>query len=450
MKLAWSRLAVAALLLCPVVSSAEKVSNEITVRRHALQTDLAGLLSVAPEPAALAIPESDQQRLGPDGLAELKTAYAQKRGEAAAMKRLTDQAIRADALEALETRFPALKSELMSLLFSATSSHYFDDKDRFLQQKQAELDIRAAAQKRAAAARTSARVSKYREQLGAVPDRATLDKLYDSMGARTVVSQSAVVAETGRPGQATGRAALSGVQIAAFKPTVKMRPILEPPSPGAGAGVPGPDSPAGVRFVSYLSSIGGNSDLVQRIAKSVARWSDKESVDPLLTMAFMGQESLFLGWKRAITALSPKGASGLMQLMPGTARRWGVSNTHDVDQNVMGGVRYINWLRDKFSSQAQFAKLYDLFAWGKAQIDAGRSRAAVVRDVLAQIPQGVKNTIAAYNAGEGAVMKYGGTPPYRETRAYVPGVLSRYFENYLHYAGVMSSSNDKSLGVRSI
>ncbi len=87
-------------------------------------------------------------------------------------------------------------------------------------------------------------------------------------------------------------------------------------------------------------------------------------------------------------AVSIKGAEGIMQLMPETARRFGVKNSFDVKQNVEGGVRYLRFLQDTFRD-----------------------------DELA---------IAAYNAGEKAVTKYNGVPPYHETVEYVKKVGRRY------------------------
>jgi len=79
---------------------------------------------------------------------------------------------------------------------------------------------------------------------------------------------------------------------------------------------------------------------------------------------------------------SNKGAQGLMQLMPGTAVRFGVTNAWDPVSNIYGGVRYLRWLLEKFDNNADFA-------------------------------------VAAYNAGEGNVWKYNGVPPFRETINYV-------------------------------
>jgi soluble lytic murein transglycosylase-like protein len=81
-------------------------------------------------------------------------------------------------------------------------------------------------------------------------------------------------------------------------------------------------------------------------------------------------------------AVSPKGAQGLMQLIPATARRFGVENTFNPQQNIEGGVKYLKFLMELYHND--YVKV-----------------------------------IAAYNAGEGAVTKYGGIPPYAETRNYV-------------------------------
>ena len=84
-------------------------------------------------------------------------------------------------------------------------------------------------------------------------------------------------------------------------------------------------------------------------------------------------------------ALSPKGAQGLMQLIPATARRFGVENSFNAQQNIEGGVKYLKFLMELYHND--YVKV-----------------------------------IAAYNAGEGAVTKYGGIPPYAETRNYVQQV----------------------------
>lgn len=113
--------------------------------------------------------------------------------------------------------------------------------------------------------------------------------------------------------------------------------------------------------------------------------SRRYNIDPLLIYAQMHQESAF-----KLKALSHKGASGLMQLMPATARRLGVTNIYDPKQNIEGGVKYMRMLLNMFNQDVNLA-------------------------------------LAGYNAGEGAVMKYGNNiPPYNETREYVRRISARY------------------------
>lgn len=111
----------------------------------------------------------------------------------------------------------------------------------------------------------------------------------------------------------------------------------------------------------------------------------KYGVDPYLIFCVMEQESHFNAH-----ALSPKGAQGLMQLMPGTSARFGVRRPSDPAQNISGGTRYLKQLIGQFHGRIDLV-------------------------------------LASYNAGEGAVMKYGGkVPPYRETRNYVKRISHRY------------------------
>lgn len=125
----------------------------------------------------------------------------------------------------------------------------------------------------------------------------------------------------------------------------------------------------------------GNAVHDNQIVESSRRYS----IDPLLIYAQMHQESSF-----KIRATSHKGASGLMQLMPATARRFGVTSIYDPKQNIDAGIKYMRWLLDTFNQDVVLA-------------------------------------LAGYNAGEGAVMKYGRrVPPYRETQEYVRRITSRY------------------------
>jgi soluble lytic murein transglycosylase-like protein len=125
----------------------------------------------------------------------------------------------------------------------------------------------------------------------------------------------------------------------------------------------------------------GNRGLDQLIANS----ADKYEIDPTLIYLVMYEESRFNH-----RAVSRVGARGLMQLMPGTAAKLGVRHIHDPIENVDAGARYLRTLLEMFNGDVNLA-------------------------------------LAAYNAGEGAVMKYGRRiPPYRETRNYVWRINTAY------------------------
>ena len=122
-----------------------------------------------------------------------------------------------------------------------------------------------------------------------------------------------------------------------------------------------------------------------KVDNLIRYYGGQYGVDPFLIYCTMAQESSF-----NTGATSPKGAQGLMQLMPGTAARYGVTNPYDVAQNIRGGTRYLKDLLQMFNGRVDLA-------------------------------------LAGYNAGEGAVMKYGNAgPPYDETRNYVRLILKRY------------------------
>jgi hypothetical protein len=141
-------------------------------------------------------------------------------------------------------------------------------------------------------------------------------------------------------------------------------------------------APITINLSSSLSGYTtGNTSIDQLIIDS----GHRNLVDPLLLYSIMHQESTFKP-----RAMSNKGARGLMQLMPGTAARFGVKSIWDPGQNIEGGARYMRFLLDQFDGD-------------------------------------VKLALAGYNAGEGAVMKYGNRiPPYSETQEYVRRISKRY------------------------
>jgi transglycosylase-like protein with SLT domain len=112
----------------------------------------------------------------------------------------------------------------------------------------------------------------------------------------------------------------------------------------------------------------------------IAAVSQTHGVDPMLVRALIQVESNY-----EPKAKSPKGAMGLMQLMPSTAREYKVRNPFDPKANIEAGIKHLKGLIDRF---------------------------------------GVEMALAAYNAGEGAVKRFNGIPPYRETRNYVSRILS--------------------------
>ena len=122
----------------------------------------------------------------------------------------------------------------------------------------------------------------------------------------------------------------------------------------------------------------------KRFEKAINDYSRQYRVDRNLVKAVITVESCF-----KVKAKSHAGAQGLMQLIPATARRFGVSKSYNPRQNIRGGVKYLKFLKARFKGD-------------------------------------LKKVLAAYNAGEGAVDKYKGIPPYKETRKYVKKVLKIY------------------------
>jgi hypothetical protein len=164
-------------------------------------------------------------------------------------------------------------------------------------------------------------------------------------------------------------------------PALVLKPGVERQNPGETAPLtgseacgPSPRLPARI------------APLVQRqnLEMVIAKYAQNYGVDQDLVWAVIRQESGFNAH-----AVSPKGAMGLMQLMPGTAAMLGVADAFDVEQNIAGGIKYLE-------------------------------------RCLSQFNQDVGLALAAYNAGPDNVVKYQGCPPFAETRHYVASVLSAY------------------------
>ncbi|MDH4228041.1 MAG: lytic transglycosylase domain-containing protein [Deltaproteobacteria bacterium] len=145
------------------------------------------------------------------------------------------------------------------------------------------------------------------------------------------------------------------------------------------------DAPTSTKYVLFMSETGemyikknGALVSIESIIRNVAK---RHEMDPSLIKAVIKVESDF-----DKAAISRVGARGLMQLMPETAKRYGVKNIHDPYENINGGVRYLKALMAKFDNSLDLS-------------------------------------LAAYNAGETAVLKYKDIPPYKETKDFVKKVL---------------------------
>jgi hypothetical protein len=144
-----------------------------------------------------------------------------------------------------------------------------------------------------------------------------------------------------------------------------------------------PDQPAKMSAAEGdIQQIDGSLPDGTPYAEIIASASEAEGINPLLVRALIQVESKFRP-----TARSPKGAMGLMQLMPSTVREYNVRNPFEPKANIEAGIKHLKTLIDRFGSSLELA-------------------------------------LAAYNAGPGAVEKFNGVPPYRETRDYVTRILS--------------------------
>ena len=126
------------------------------------------------------------------------------------------------------------------------------------------------------------------------------------------------------------------------------------------------------------------NDKADKFKAHIRQYASLYRVNRHLIKAVITAESCF-----KTKAISRAGAQGLMQLIPATAKRFGVKNSYKPKQNIHGGVQYLRFLLDRYEGD-------------------------------------LPKTIAAYNAGEGAVDKYKGIPPYEETQQYVKNVMKVY------------------------
>lgn len=145
------------------------------------------------------------------------------------------------------------------------------------------------------------------------------------------------------------------------------------------------DQPLAVKEIKFYGPLEKNREVLRTILSA----SKKYRIEPELVMAVIKAESNFKS-----DAVSPAGAEGIMQIMPSTGIQYGVLNPFNYKENIFGGTRYLRYLLNLFMGNIQLA-------------------------------------VAAYNAGENAVYKYGTIPPYKETQLYVKKVVS-YYHAYLY------------------
>jgi len=144
---------------------------------------------------------------------------------------------------------------------------------------------------------------------------------------------------------------------------------------------PAPDPEGAVRLAESLRADEAWRKTAGKYADALAAAADRHTLDRALLAAVAKIESNFNPF-----AVSPRGACGILQLMPATAKRFGVKSVFDVEQNLEGGAAYLRWLLDRFEGRVDLA-------------------------------------LAGYNAGEGAVDRHRGIPPFAETQWYVIKVL---------------------------
>ena len=222
-----------------------------------------------------------------------------------------------------------------------------------------------------------------------VPDRSSAKRITVQIDPNAQVFRITPGFEPRRPGDPRPDAALE-------TPPGVQGPQSDPYAWYWAAVSPAIDADPALRFQTALAAIErGDSRLATPRLQTLKRISDAHGVDiltstigtkvsPALVLAVIAVESA-----GQADAVSHAGAQGLMQLMPATARRFGVSDSTNPRENIRGGVAYLDWLLKEFRRDPVLA-------------------------------------LAGYNAGEGAVAKHEGVPPYSETRGYVPKVLAAW------------------------
>ncbi|WP_041703158.1 lytic transglycosylase domain-containing protein [Pseudogulbenkiania sp. NH8B] len=169
------------------------------------------------------------------------------------------------------------------------------------------------------------------------------------------------------------------------EPAERSAVLADATTPGLGATLSSDSRPPEPVSVSEASPAPFDPQLAARFSRLISRTAREFGLDVQLLHSIVTVESAYNP-----LAISPKGAIGLMQVMPATGKRFGITALTDPRQNLLAGARYLHFLLERFNHDLPLV-------------------------------------IAAYNAGEGAVQKYRNTiPPFRETRDYVAKVLASY------------------------
>jgi hypothetical protein len=348
-----------------------------------------------------------------------------------------------EAVDPVEKDFEAWKQGLLSELYEQNQERFFSDPARFSEFMQERLDTLSAIRKQKERAPKSVkRLDELKAKVNDLPDQATLDKIYNGVGAsRTSLASAPIrlVSFTGlRP------AAQAQPQALAWAPTAPPAPI-HPDKTAVPPAVPvsfsQPESASSWSLSNIISSVSGTAKrYAGKVADAIVNFSKRFGLDEKLQAAIIWAESAFNPH-----ATSEVGAMGLGQLMPGTAAGLGVSDAYDINQNVKGSSKFLKARLDHFTTEDDIKYMQGVYAWGADRVRSGESADAVWKDVFARTPLGVKNAIASYNAGQGAIDVYAHgnymnlprsrtayaqahNVGYWQTINYVPSVLKRYFD----------------------
>jgi TPR repeat protein len=276
------------------------------------------------------------------------------------------------------------KAFLMLRLFGALLGAAFTYTAAFAQPAADIATLEAAAQRGDASALLTL-AEKYRRGDEVTRDIQKSNALYCKAAARGNVEallELGLIHASGREMRANEGVGALLVNMAAERGSERAKEILPYISRGVGSTIP-PCMSAELAVIAATRPT-ATPTVRKDIELLVQEWAPQYAIDPDLVMALIAVESSF-----DATAVSPKNAQGLMQLIPATAARFGVKNSFNATENLKGGLAYLRWLMAYFKGD-------------------------------------VALVLAAYNSGEETVERYRGIPPYKETRDYVQRITGLY------------------------